>query len=206
MHKILDVSDRRVRRLQLAAIFTSMALVTIAGFLLTFAVAPLWMTVLAMLIGMTGLFVAGGIRQRWELDYKGHQIRFENSPITGERLYLDGGLVSRGGVGNKMELRAPIRVGDGAGEELMALVDASLLQIQLRLYVEGAVPGDSPASPVGTAPATLPSIDAVAAESSLTHQGALGRLVLARRAVEFIGSVITIVSTSSAALLWLFRA
>ncbi len=85
---------------------------------------PRALSIVALLAGVVGLVVAGSIRQRWEVVYRGHQIRFENSPLTGERLFLDGGMVSRGGVGMKMELRAPIRVGEGAGDEIMALVGA----------------------------------------------------------------------------------
>jgi hypothetical protein len=204
MHKLLDVTDRSVRRLQLAAVGASALLVGLAGVLLASTNAPVWATVLALIIGVVGFVTAGGIRQRWELDYKGHHIQFENSPLTGERLFLDGGLVSRGGMGQKMELRAPIRVGDGAGEEIMALVDAGILQIRLRVYVEGAAAGAGSLTP-GASAAVAPPATATPIVTSVTHSGALGKLVMARRVVEFIGSVITIVTTASAVILWLLR-
>jgi len=204
MHKLLDVTDRSVRRLQLAAVGTSALLLGVTGILLVSSHAPVWATVLALLIGVFGFITAGAIRQRWELNYKGHHIQFENSPLTGERLFLDGGLVSRGGVGQKMELRAPIRVGDGAGEEVMALVDAGILQLRLRVYIEGATAGAGSVAPGGSA-VFAPSTTDASMVSAVSHTGALGTLVMARRVVEFIGSVITIVTTASAVILWLLR-
>ena len=207
MHKLLDVTDRTVRRLQLAAVGGSTLLIALAIVLLDSTDRPVWAPVLAMGVGAVGLVVAGGIRQRWELEYKGHHVRFENSPLTGERLYLDGGLVSRGGVGMKMELRAPIRVGDGAGEEIMALVDVGILHIRLRIYIDGAGAGagEDSAAPAASAVAAPSREDVGTGVSAVTYSGALGRLVMARRVVEFVGSVITIVTTASAAILWLLR-
>lgn len=206
MHKLLDVTDRSIRRLQLAAMGGSGLLLGVAGAVTAAEVAPAWASAVAFVVGLAGLVVAGGVRQRWEMEYRGHEIRFENSPLTGERLFLDGGLVSRGGIGQKMELRAPIRVGEGAGEEIMALVDAGVLQLRLRLYVEGA--GEPPAAhppraESGAAPAVLSPPPPVVA--AVTHTGALGGLVMARRAIEFAGSLITVVTTASAVLLWLLR-
>ncbi len=45
-------------------------------------------------------------------------------------------------------------------------------------------------------------IDAV---GSVRQTGALGRMVLARRAIEFVGSLITVVTTAAAAILCLLR-
>lgn len=257
MHKLLDVTDRSVRRLQLAALIASGLLIGIAGFLITTTEVPVWATVPAMLIGIIGIVIAGAIRQRWDLEYKGHQILFENNPITGERLFLDGGLVSRGGVGKKMELRAPIRVGDGAGEEIMALVDAGIFKLRLRVYAEGAgsaaanAPVETstarenvPATPVEALPATDASViseeappatdasaipvadsavinasvapmsgtaanpasaDMPAMATSVAYSGAIGKLNMARRVIEFIGSVITIITTAIAVILWLLQ-
>jgi hypothetical protein len=212
MIKLLDVTDRAVRRLQLTAMAGSGLLMGVAASMVFVGLGSLWVPAIALGGGMVGMFIAGGIRQRWEVEYKGHQIRFENSPLTGERLYLDGGLVSRGGVGTRMELRAPIRVGEGAGEEIMALADAALLHIRLRLYVESdlaeapvSTPGtvsSQPSVPAGPKTATATGAHAI---ESVRHTGALGRLVLARRAIEFVGSLITVITTAAAALLWLLR-
>jgi hypothetical protein len=205
MNKILDVTDRSIRRLQIAAVAGS-ALLSSVGFIsFRSGNVPTALAAIALLAGVVGFVIAGSIRQRWEIPYRGHQIRFENSPLTGERLFLDGGMVSRGGVGMKMELRAPIRVGEGAGEEIMALVDAGIFTLRLRLYVEGAavesaVAPAEPAAPVVAAPVAT---EERAARETASHSGVLGSMVMARRAIEFIGSVITIVTTASAALLWL---
>lgn len=182
-----------------------MLLIAVAAGVTVRGLIPVWASVLALAAGAAGLVVAGGIRQRWEMEYRGHLVRFENSPLTGERLFLDGGLVARGGLGTKMELRAPIRVGEGAGEELMALVDAGLSRLRLRLYVEGAS-APPPAVAQRSGPAAVPAAEAAPAGlAAVTHSGAFGGLVMARRAVEFVGSVITIVTTASAAVLWLLR-
>lgn len=61
-----------------------------------------------------------------------HQIR--KQPITAQKLYLDGGPVARGGVGMKMELRAPIRAGEGVGRGIVALVDAGFREFRLRRF------------------------------------------------------------------------
>ncbi len=202
MNKILDVTDRRIRRLQLAAVAGSAMLSSVGFISFRSANVPTAVAAVALLAGVAGFMIAGSIRQRWEIGYRGHQIRFENSPLTGERLFLDGGMVSRGGVGMKMELRAPIRVGEGAGEEIMALVDAGIFTLRLRVYVEGASaePAAAPAPSVLVVPAAA---EERAARETASHSGVLGSMVIARRAIEFIGSVITIVTTASAAMLWL---
>lgn len=203
MQKLVDDTDRTVRWKQLVAMACSTILVSSAGAVFALGRGPVWAPILALVAGLAGIVIAGGIRQRWELSYKGHDIRFENSPLTGERLYLDGGLVARGGVGSKIEIRAPIRVGDGAGEEIMALVDAGVLGFRLRIYVEGAAVVAEAASmaAVTQAPPHAPPPPATAAHQT----GALGGLVMARRGVEFVGSLITIVTTVATLALWLFQ-
>ena len=60
----------------------------------------------ALAAGCVMLILVAGIKQRWETEYKGHRVRFENSPVTAEELYLDDGLVAREGLGFQMELRS----------------------------------------------------------------------------------------------------
>ncbi len=137
------------------------------------------------------LVVTAGIRQRWEIDYKGHRIRFENSPITAERLFLDEGLVARGGFGSRTELRAPIRVGDGAGEELVALVHAGVREFHLRLFVESAALDSTPAASVvsTTPPDASPPTLAAAVEDlqPVTESAVLGKMTVAKHVLEFMG-------------------
>ena len=81
--------------------------------------------------------------------------------MTAERLFLDEGLVARGGIGSKMELRAPIRVGDGAGDEIVVLADARLTYFRVRIFVETDDPVRS------DLPRCLPSPIASAAASAV---------------------------------------
>ncbi len=189
MLKLIDVSDRHTRLKQLAGVLSSFALIGAGAVALATGKVPTGSAALSIVLGVGFLIVVGSIRQRWTVDYKGHEIRFENSPLTGERLYLDGGLVARGGIGLKMELRAPIRVGAGAGEELVALVDAGVRTFRLRLFVDGAEHDMSgrQAPPVTTA-----------AES-----GALGPLILAKTVMEILSSAVTLIGAIGAAVMWL---
>ncbi|MCD9006667.1 hypothetical protein LDO31_10550 [Luteimonas sp. XNQY3] len=196
MRKLIDVVDERIRWMQQAGLLTSMGLLASAvGGIVTRA-SPLWLTVPAALLGVGFLVLVGTFRQRWELAYKGHEIRFENSPFTGERLFLDGGLVARGGVGMKMEMRAPIRVGDGAGEELVALVDAGLRRFRLRLFADGAAADEAPVVvTAGDAPVARPL--------QVTQSGVVGHLVVAKQVMELLASLIAILGGVGALLLWL---
>ncbi len=53
-----------------------------------------------------------------------------------EQLYLDDGLVRRGGIGIKMEIRTTIKAGDGIGDEIIVWYDARLLSCRCRIVVE----------------------------------------------------------------------
>jgi hypothetical protein len=87
-----------------------------------------------------GLVILGGfVRQRWEVSYRGHRVQFDNGMFTGERLFIDGRCVARGGFGYRMELRGTITDGDGAGDQIMALSEAGLLQFRCRIIAELAV-------------------------------------------------------------------
>jgi hypothetical protein len=54
--------------------------------------------------------------------YKGHRIRLYNSPVFGERLYIDGVLADKGGFGFNLTLRGTIESGARAGERVTAHV------------------------------------------------------------------------------------
>jgi tRNA A-37 threonylcarbamoyl transferase component Bud32 len=75
-------------------------------------------------------------RLRWTVDYKGHTILFDGGGMWAERLYLDGGLVQQGGFGLKMEIRTPIRVGEGIGDEIVVLYDARFTHVRIRIMAE----------------------------------------------------------------------
>jgi hypothetical protein len=209
--KLLDVTDRRTRLLQFALMGGSGVLVAMGVSLLRVDRFPMAFAI-AMMVGAGLLFVVtAGIKQRWEIEYRGHRVRFENSPVFGERLFLDAGLVAKGGVGMKMEMRAPIRVGEGAGEVIVALVDAGLRDFRLRLFVE---------APEGASEHEATPIEPREPESSrserarafaeaaedlrpVTQNAVLGTLILAKNVYETIASVVGLIGGVSALVAWL---
>ncbi len=161
----------------------------------------------ALLSAFALLALTASIRQRWEIDYKGHRIRFENSAVLAERMYLDEGLVARGGLGNKIEMRAPIRVGEGAGETIVALVDAGLLSFRLRLFVEQSepVPEDADFADSGgrATLVTPPPRPGVGAARLVTDSAVLGSAAVAKQVIEFLAAVIGLIGGISALVGWL---
>ena len=69
----------------------------------------------------------------WDVAYKGHTIRFENDPCRGERLFIDGQIADRGGVGIDMHLSGTITSGDGAGETIVVRSHAGLPTLFVRI-------------------------------------------------------------------------
>lgn len=207
MTKLLDTTDRKTRLLQLGLMAGCGLLAGFATvFLLTDAL-PTFVAVLVLAVSVSLLVVAAGIKQRWEIEYRGHRIRFENSPVTGERLYLDEGLVARGQVGMKVELRAPIRVGEGAGDTIVALADAGMREFRLRLFVEtDALDAVHAAALVQPAPAARsPGSYAEATEDlrPVTQSAVLGKMTLAKNALEFLASLIGVIGGLTALATWL---
>ena len=100
--------------------------------------------------GMGVILIANRIKQRWETLYRGHHITFENGILSAERLYIDGVRVARGGFGRKMELAGTIPSGEGAGDRIIAWVDARVTQFRLRLFAEPAV--ETPSTANGAQP------------------------------------------------------
>lgn len=209
MKKLLDVTDRKTRLLQ-QLLMAACGLLTglVVALVQADAISPIMAGVLATLTVVT-FVVTAGIKQRWELDYRGHLIRFENSPIMAEKLYLDEGLVAKGGFGKKMELRAPIRVGEGAGDTLVALADAGVRTFRLRLFVEGGdAEGDThPATFVQTrSQPSAPDQKAIEATEELrpvTQSVVLGKFHLAKYALELLASLIGVIGGLIAIATWL---
>ena len=72
----------------------------------------------------------------WEADYKGHTIRVENRAF-GEKLWIDDRLEdAHSGLTTRAVLRGSIRDGDGAGEQVEAVL-SGLLTVNCRLSVAG---------------------------------------------------------------------
>jgi hypothetical protein len=94
-----------------------------------FTAVPVSLTVIGI-----GLIVVS-LRQviGWDVSYKGHTIRFENDPCSGERLYIDGQLVDRGGVGIRMVLSGKVASGDGAGDIIEATSRAGVPTFHVRI-------------------------------------------------------------------------
>jgi hypothetical protein len=72
----------------------------------------------------------------WEVSYREHRILFRNHPCLAERLYIDGVLVDRGGLGVTMTLRGAIQSGDGAGDRITATSIAGLWSFSCRIVAE----------------------------------------------------------------------
>lgn len=72
----------------------------------------------------------------WETTYKGHTIKLDCSSMLAEQIYLDDGLVQRGGFGTKMEFRTKIKAGDGLGDEIIIWFDAQFRYCRCRIDVE----------------------------------------------------------------------
>jgi hypothetical protein len=88
-------------------------------------------------IGGVGCLVAASrVRQQWEIDYRGHSVRFENSVYTSGRLLIDGKTMASGGVGFRTELIARIPSGAGAGDRIVVKTNAGFASFRCRLFVE----------------------------------------------------------------------
>ena len=206
MRKLLDATDRRRRALQHFCLIASTAL--LVGGSTAGGALPVELQISVVVLGAFLFIFSASIKQRWEIEYRGHRIRFENSAVTAERLFLDEGLVARGGFGSKMELRAPIRVGDGAGEEIVALVDARFTFFRLRIFVESEDEASPHAARIvePTAPLLTGSSFAAATDDlqPVIESAVLGKIILAKHVLEFIAALIGVVGGLTAVAVWLF--
>lgn len=148
VHKLLDVTDTKNRRLHLV-LEAAAALSLVAAILLwlTSTAKPLadWSTMLRGLSLASGAAsIATGFyshrvvkrRLRWTAHYKGHTIVLDAGGALAERLYLDDGLVRQGGLGLKMEIRTTIKAGEGIGDEIVVWYDARFLMCRCRIVAE----------------------------------------------------------------------
>jgi hypothetical protein len=90
--------------------------------------------------GVAVVLLASRVRQRWEVEYRGHTIRFENDPIFGEKLFIDDHLVARGGLGFSKRLEGDIPSGP-AGHRIVALSEARLASFRCRIEAHAPRPG-----------------------------------------------------------------
>lgn len=131
-HLLLDVTDRIRRRLQHGAVLAGVLVLMFAGAL---AKRPGGIALaLGMIAGGLALFgVAAVIKQKWAVTYKGHEIRFENNPFLGEKLFIDDQLAGKGKIGYRSESRGVIAAGEGAGDTIIASTEAGLLRLHCRI-------------------------------------------------------------------------
>ena len=141
-HLLLDVTDRTRRLLQHGAVFAGVIVLMVAG-----AVAkrptgiPLALWMIATGLALFG--VAAVIKQKWAVTYRGHEVRFENNPFLGEKLFIDNQLAGKGKVGYRSESRGVIAAGDGAGDAIIARTEAGLLTVHCRIIAQAAEAADA---------------------------------------------------------------
>lgn len=140
IHKLLDDTETKYRRLH--------HLTFLSGFYLMLPCVPMLWPDTTRTYGAVGLVVSlvlmvWGVRIKrhlvWETTYKGHTIRLDCTSMFAERIYLDDGLVQRGGIGVKMEFRTKIKAGDGIGDEIIIWFDAGFSYCRCRIDVEECV-------------------------------------------------------------------
>ena len=132
--QLLEATDTIRRGLQHGALLGGFILLALGGSSALHSPAALNIGMIGLGVGLIAL--AAVVKQIWELEYKGHRIRFENSAIWAEKLFIDGELVARGGFGYRMELRGDIKRGDGMGDQIIARSGAGLLRFKCRIFVE----------------------------------------------------------------------
>ena len=72
----------------------------------------------------------------WEVNYKGHKVRVENTWFSGERLFVDNELQDEEvGYGVRTRLFGRIKDGDGAGEKIKVSIGAWLCA-ECRVFID----------------------------------------------------------------------
>jgi hypothetical protein len=136
--KLFEATDRTRRILQHVLLLCGFGLMVAAfSSFFTLTEAPRSGPVLGILLSIVAAFIAAAwVKQRWEVVYKGHRIRFQNSCFTGEALFIDGLCVARAGQQPWGELRAVIATEEGAGDEIIVLAETGLLSVHCRIFTE----------------------------------------------------------------------
>src|SRR5262249_18818092 len=89
------------------------------------------------------------VKLRWETPYKGRTLRFENSLLTAESLFVDGVRIARGlfvfgiRLGFRREIRGTVPDGPGAGDEIRAKATRGIGFYRCEMYARPG-PGQSP--------------------------------------------------------------
>ncbi|MFY9253441.1 MAG: serine/threonine-protein kinase [Fuerstiella sp.] len=142
LHKLLDVTETRYRTLHHVTFIAANLLVLVAIVVAlvsgrAFAAIPAGL----LLAAIVTMIVSVQLKKQlvWEVTYKGHLIRFDNGGMLAEKLYLDDGLVQKGGFGTKMEIRTKIKAGEGLGDEIIVWFTAAFRYCRCRIDVEERV-------------------------------------------------------------------
>src|SRR5262249_25085475 len=129
--QLLDARDYRRRLVQQGSILAGTLLIFMAIMQPDFRVL--------FFLGLAPLIIAGLVKQRFEVQYKGRRLRLVNSVYEAERLYVDGTLLASGGFGRLVELRATIPEGAGAGDQIRATAFAGVFSFGCRIFVAETV-------------------------------------------------------------------
>lgn len=134
---LLDATEHKSRILQQVAPVLGGALLTVGlSMLVILPGANRLLGVVSALLGVA-LFVWGGrLLVRWEVPYKGHRIRFQNSIVFGERLYIDDDRFDDDNADSPKTLSGTIAVGEGAGERITASSAAGVISLHCRIEAQ----------------------------------------------------------------------
>jgi hypothetical protein len=135
---LLDTHETRKRVLQNGLPLVGMALVLAGSAVIIGPTQAYLQGFLGVALGLVLMAWAPRVLVRWSLQYKGHEIRFENSVIFGERLFIDDTRITSGIFGYRKSLQGIIRSGDGKGDRVTAESEAGLTIFKIRILVEPA--------------------------------------------------------------------
>jgi hypothetical protein len=138
LHTVIIDGRSRARRILQQATPMAGAFLMVAG-MVSSAVTGSDSRIWALLAGSVGAIVlisSFWLTLDWQADYKGHRIHFQNHPFLGERLYIDGVQVAKGGLGLRKTLRGTIEQGDGAGERITADSVAGPREFSVRVVAQ----------------------------------------------------------------------
>ena len=135
-YKLLDETETKYRTQHTISTILGLSLFPLISVVL-WRVSPVAAGVV-VLLAIASIIYSVKIKKKqiFKATYKGHEIVLDNSGTFAERLYLDGGLVQTGGLGTKMEFRAPIKAGDGLGDEIIIWFDAGVWSVRCRIEAE----------------------------------------------------------------------
>lgn len=141
-HQLLDVTDKTHRVLQHGAVLAGVVVLLFAR------VAADRADGVAFALGMiaVGLALFGAaavVKQKWGVTYKDHDVRFENNPFLGEKLFIDNQLAGKGKLGFRSETRGVIAAGDGAGDTVIVRTEAGLFTFRCRITVHALEAADA---------------------------------------------------------------